>query len=263
MAGFRNRIVVLVRFSYPALSGFATTATQSAALFDPDRMDRRFRLFEHLTLPSLLAQRDGDFRTIFLVGEAMPADQTARLKAAIAPLPGAQVVALPPMQHYAATQAAFGQVPDDGATHLTSVRLDDDDALDRGHVARLRAMAEGLHRVCGQHRPVIIGANRGFFLDTRRHELFDVVERLPIGAGLAMLAPVGAGVNVFRRNHRLLPQFFATLTDVATPAFIRTIHGDNDSEPHASGLSRQMAEADIARAVADHFPFTADMLKTL
>ena len=51
------------------------------------------------------------------------------------------VVALPPMEHYPATQAAFGMLPADDCTHLTSFRLDDDDAMDVGHIARLRRMA--------------------------------------------------------------------------------------------------------------------------
>lgn len=265
---FTNQIIGLVRFSYPALSGFTRVPSDLAALtaqlYDPARLARRFHLFEHLTLPSLLAQTDPDFQTLFVIGTDLPEPARDRLQAAIAPLAGARIVALEPMQHYPATQKAFAVLRDAGASHLTSFRLDDDDALDRRFIARLRATAAALLPIAAG-RPLVIGANRGFFLlqVPGGNELFDVVEKLPLGIGLAMVVPQVSDENIFRRNHRLLPQFYSTFTDTETPAFIRSIHPDNDSEPHGSGVDHKMNEDQIVAAIAAHFPFTTAQLKSL
>lgn len=269
MAGrLKNQIIGLVRFSYPALNGFTRVppdlAGLAAQLYDPARLARRFHLFESLTLPSLLAQTDPGFQTLFLIGTGLPEPARDRLQSAIAPLAGARIVALEPMPHYPATQQAFAGLRDENASHLTSFRLDDDDALDRGFIARLRASVAALLPL-GPGRPLVIGANRGFFLrqSPAGNALYDVVEKLPLGIGLAMTAPMASAENIFRRNHRLLPQFYSTFTDAETPAFIRSLHPDNDSEPHASGVDHQMTEDQIAAAIAAHFPFTMAQLKSL
>jgi Putative rhamnosyl transferase len=268
MAVIRNQIVGLVRFSYPALSGFARKPDDPAALarrlHAPARLEARFRLFEALTLPSLLAQTDPAFQLGVLVGEGFPADARARLEALLAPLPGgARIVALPPMHHYPATQRALGKLTEGTASHLTSFRLDDDDAIDRGLVGRLRTQSAAMMRLVGDHRPFVLGHNRGFFLEIAPsgNRIFDVVEKLPLGIGLAMTAPVTSGENIFARNHRLLPQFYTTLTEADTPAFIRTVHAGNDSDAHASGVSGQMTDTAAAEAIEAGFPFRlADLL---
>lgn len=267
--GMRNQIVGLVRFSYAALNGFtkapADMAALEAQLYDPERLARRFHLFERLMMPSLLAQEDGDFQTVFLTGTSLPKAARERLAAAVAPLRGAMIVELEPMAHYTATQHAFAAALRDDATHLTSFRLDDDDAFDRRYIRRLRRMSAQSADVFGADAPQVVSGNRGFFLeiDPAGNRIFDVVEKAPPGSGPAMIAPAASGENIFRRNHRLLQQFFNTLTDVDSPSFIRTVHRDNDSVPQASGLIGKRPDAANEAALERHFPFTAAELKTL
>ena len=270
MAAIRNRISGLVRFSYPALSGFSRKPDDPAALvrqlYKPDRLAERFRLFESLTLPSVLAQEDTDFHLGVLVGDGFPVAARARLEALLEPLQGrARVVALPLMHHYPATQRALAQVTPQDATHLTSFRLDDDDAMDRGLVARLRRQSQQLLRLVGADQPFVVGHNRGFFLEIApgANRVYDVVEKLPLGIGLALTAPASSGENIFARNHRLLPQFYTTFTEASTPAFIRTVHAGNDSEPHASGRSGQMEATAVAQAIEAGFPFRLEDLLAL
>jgi hypothetical protein len=261
--GDRNRIVGLVRFSYPSIGGFAHGSPDPARfLYDPARLERRFRLFEALCLPALCAQTDPDFDIVFLVGNDMPSAARKRLEAALGPLRHAHVVALPHLQHYPALRQAYGTVQVDDAETLTTFRLDDDDALSRDYISRLRALSAGLAGMGPLEAPLTLSFHRGFLLHPDG-ALSEVVEKLPPASGSAMLVPFGHRDNIYRRNHRLLPQFFSHFSDAGRPAFLRSIHQDNDSSPHASGLSTPLAPQDAAAALREAFPFALDSLRGL
>ncbi len=250
-------ITFLIRFSYPARGGFRAAGGDAAAvaarLYDPARLERRFALFEALTLSSLKAQTDGDFRCVFLIGEGFPARD--RLEAGIAGLPGASVVALPFLHAYEAAQRALDTVPA-GARRI-SLRLDDDDALDIGFVARLRALLPVLAPLQTGEMPLIVAFNRGFTLDLTGEapRFTPVVERLPLGCGTAMIAPAAGRENIYRRNHRWLAQFYDIYGEARTPAFVRSLHGDNDSEGAAVGRVPEMSPAALGAALDAGFPF--------
>ena len=270
MAAIRNRISGLVRFSYPALSGFSRKPDDPAALvrqlYKPDRLAERFRLFESLTLPSVLAQEDTDFHLGVLVGDGFPVAARARLEALLEPLQGrARVIALPSLPHYTATRRAMNMAELSGHTHLTGFRLDDDDALDIRHVARMRKRVATLLPLLGLDRPLVTGCNAGWFLklDPAGNRLTRVVERWPIGIGLALTTPFGHGETIFRRNHRIATQHYNCFTDAETPAFIRTIHHGNDSDAYATGLSEEVGWDEAAPLIAPDFPFTAEGLQRL
>lgn len=266
---FRNQIIGLIRFSYPAENGFSRTAPTPAALeamlYAPERLELRFHLFSQLTLPSLLAQTDSEFTTVVLIGKSFPDAARQRLTTLLAPLQGAKIVALPPLPHYYATRRAFASATQGRATHLTGFRLDDDDAIDRDHIARMRQRSEGLLRLLGPDLPFVTGSNRGYFLERRPDDnrLVRVVEKAPLGIGLALTAPAGTGENIFRRNHRLAPQFYNAFTDAETPAFIRSVHADNDSDAHASGLAEPIGWGEANQLIERDFPFTTDALRRI
>jgi len=268
-AGYRNRIVGLMRFSYPSVGGFSvreeTVDLTEARLYDEARLGRRFHLFENLALPSLLAQTDQDFRMLFLVGDSLPRHARERLHDIVVPLRGAQVVALPTLPHFMATRRAFNSAAPEAATHVTGFRLDDDDALDREHVARMRDTVNALLPVAGLAVPLVTGCHRGYFLDLKPegNALFQVTEKAPGSQGLAMTTPVGHAETIFRRNHRYVARFYNTYTDVNIPAFIRTIHGDNDSVPHASGQIEPVEWEAASESISRHFPFTVRQLQEL
>lgn len=264
---YKNQIIGLMRFSYPSLGGFVTkneSADQiEARLYEDARLERRFHLFENLALPSLLAQSDQDFRMVFLVGQSLPSQWRDRLNDVIAPLKGARVVALASLPHYMAVRRAFNFATPDAATHVTGFRLDDDDALDIDHIARMRRTVEAMLPAVGMDAPLVTGCNRGFFLERKAsgNEIYEVVEKNPIGLGLAMTTPRGVSENIFRRNHRFCSQFYNTFTEANTPAFLRTVHSDNDSDPHASGRIEKSLWEDVAPMLESHFPFTAEFLR--
>ncbi|AWB47422.1 hypothetical protein HYN69_01890 [Gemmobacter aquarius] len=264
--GFSNRLAGLIRFSYPALSGFSAKAPDAARLqamlFARPRLERRFALFETLALPSLIAQSDPDFELMVLVGDAMPAWAVDRLQAGIAPL-NARIVALPPMHHYPAIQAAYATLPTRATTHLTSFRLDDDDALDLDHVARLRRIASGIAGFTAT--PFAIAHNRGLFVDLSgpTPRFTEVTEKLPLGIGLALCSPVTEVDTIFRRNHRLLPQFLTTFSDATEMAFLRSVHQGNDSTAHTTGVVIDRSTAEAAAILTARFATGLDALTRL
>lgn len=259
----RNRFAGLVRFSYPAVGGFAHQHPDPPSfLYAEDRLERRFRLFEALCLPSLLAQRDRDFTTIFLIGEDFPVQARNRLAEAIASLPGSRILALPPLQHYVAMRHAFGTVDTEDATHLTTFRLDDDDALSQHYISNLRRLSAGLIGLRPGTGPVSISFHRGLLL-LPDGDVAEVVEKLPPASGSALITPAGHRDNIYRRNHRLLPQFFTHFSEAETLSFIRSVHQDNDSNPHSSGLSTPLSRGDAETALHSGFPFTLDSLRSL
>jgi hypothetical protein len=143
--------------------------------------------------------------------------------------------------------------------------MDDDDALDNRFIARVEGWAKTLNKMCGDGTHFVTGANRGYFLHLNEggNSVVEVVEKLPLGSGPAMTAPVASGENIFRRNHRLLTQFFPTFTDTTVPAYIRTVHTDNDSSAHVSGVVKRVPRKAMEKAIAKHFPFDLAALERL
>ncbi len=260
----RNRILGLIRFSYPSAGGFAHEAPDpSRFLYAEDRMERRFRLFETFCLPSLIAQRDHEFETLVLIGEDLPTRWRRRLTEAIAALPGARLVALPPLlPHYPAIQRAYATVTPQDETHWTTFRLDDDDALSMDYVARLRALATGVLGFRAAETPFSISFHRGLLV-TSAGEMAEVIEKLPPASGSALVVGAGQRDNIYRRNHRLLPQFFDHVSEASTLAFLRTVHRDNDSNPFSSGQRMALTDDRAGELVRASFPFALDSLRTL
>lgn len=256
-----NQIIGLVRFSYLSRSGFTREFPDSEArqayLNDPERLERRFRMFEALTLPSLQRQTDPAFQCLFLTGTGLAPAARQRLEALVATLPGGRVVALPPMHHYPATQRALALARDPVAAQVTSFRLDDDDALALDFIARLKRLA-GPAAALGQgpgSAPVAVAFNSGLFLELGPggNRIYPVLEKTPLGIGLALVAPAASDENIFARNHRLLPVFYNTYSTVDAPMFIRTVHADNDSTPHVTGRQPDITEAELDRILAERF----------
>lgn len=265
--GFRNVIVGVCRFSYPALSGYQSMPRDAeavkAVLYDPTRLERRFRLFERLMLPSLQAQTDRDFQMGFVIGDDFPQSWCRRLEEALKGLPNAYLHAMEPAHNFRATHAAYKAADLRGASHLTSFRLDDDDAMDTGFIARLRAQAAALLPV-NRGGAYAIGQNNGFWLELagEGNRIYDVHERTP-ACGVALVAGVKSGNTVYIHNHRDMAERFNTYLDAQTPSFIRTVHRDNDARPHVAGKKELLAQDDVRALVARHFPFTVDDLMRL
>lgn len=267
--GWSFKTIGLVRFSvltptYYA-ERFSTLEETAAHIFSPARMELRFRLFERLCLPSLVNQSDAQFDMVVLTAESMPAQYLARLAELLDPYPNIHCRPVGTDNHYRLLQAGYGAIPVEDVSHRILFRLDDDDALDRNFVRRTKRLVRGLARFQSDKIPFVVAQNRGFYLRCTGGppELFDSVERAPLSTGTVLVAPVGHPHNPYRFNHRKLAQHYNLYSDISVPAFLRTIHGDNKSNPAQMGITHTLEESDIAPLLQTHFGMSLDQVKGL
>lgn len=262
MSGDRNQIVGVMRFSYISKGGFAhshdSQEDQESMIYAADRMERRFQLFEDFALRSLKYQSDQDFKIIFLITQSFPQAFKDRLNDLVSGWAPAQVVAKPFMPQFRAIRACYDAEQDGGGDYFTSFRLDDDDMLDTRFIERVRGRAVKLAKVKDDGAPVVMSFNRGLYLKIgqQKNHIFDAVERTPLSVGTAMITPVGAQENVYSRNHRKLPAFFASYSDVDAASWLRTIHRDNDSKPEFTGETKLLSEAEVDAQLLSGFGLT-------
>ena len=263
------KMVGLVRFSvltegYYAHK-FSSVEETAAHLFSPERMELRFRLFEKLCLPSLTRQSDTDFQLVVLTAESMPERYLSRLLDLLDPLPNVVCQAVGVDKLYGLLRAGYDSIPEEGESHRILFRLDDDDAVDGDFVRRTKKFAKGLLPLQGHRTPFILAYNRGFYLEGSGDsaQIYDSCERAPLSTGTSLVVPTGNKYNPYRFNHRKFAQHFNTFTDISVPSFVRTIHGDNKSNPTQMGLTHKWDVAKIEAALQKHFGFSSDYLRTL
>ncbi len=244
---------------------FPDQADAAAHLYSPDRMELRFRLFEKLCLPSLARQSDQDFQFVVLTSDQMPRDCLWRLEDLLSPLSNSRLMVAAPDVHYQLLKGAYNLVPEEDETHFIRFRLDDDDAVDMDFVTRTKAIAKTMIPMQGGNTPFILANNRGFYLKGRGEEaeIFDTCERAPLSVGTSLVAPKGHPMNPYRFNHRKFPQHFNTFSDISAPYFLRSIHGDNKSDPTLMGQTRTWRKKVLQRNLKRHFGVTMDELRNI
>ncbi|MGB3243999.1 MAG: glycosyltransferase [Sulfitobacter sp.] len=267
---FKTQIKGIIRFSYLSESGYAMSTKGIDAvrdiIYDPDRLARRFLLFERLALHSVKLQHNADFKVGVLVGDTLPGDAKAHLKALVKDVPQMQIVTLPVLPIAHALKRAFKALGDDpDATHTATFRLDDDDAMHRLTTDRIAKLADALLAIRNAKVPFAIAFNRGFYLDPAQGEQFlsEWYEKTPLGIGLTLVTPVDARINVYRRNHRRLGEYFDCHTEIGRPMYIRSVHEDNDSAAKPTGRKGELSAEEVERALWRGFGLTLDDLKVL
>jgi hypothetical protein len=237
----RVEAIGICRFSWPGLGGFQTRheriEDRCAALHAPARLDERFRLFEALTLPSLRAQTDPDFTLGVLIGPDLPDRARLRLEAALAGLPQARLVIRPPGPHRAVLREVATGLRKDPQAAAAQFRLDDDDAVGRQFVARLRAVAAA---------QAGLAEGRGYFgVDfVSGWEAAPAPEGLRaapvqvtgLGVAQALVVAPGATKAVFDFAHHRMMRFMAVACLPDPDMFLRGLHATNDSQPRRGPL---------------------------
>lgn len=267
---FDNRpIFGHIRFSFYGVSDTRLKPTEDgsalARLYDESRMARRFFLFEQLTLPSLMAQTDKDFRTVILSSDVMPDRFKERLTTVAARLPGSVVDFSPHRRSDRAFQKyiveAAGFRARESSVHF---RLDDDDALAATYIARLRKVTHGLPPSTHVTFP------SGIFLFPQKTETPTGVSmlnpRFLTAIGLATVNGNNFHKNPYQMMHANVWTRWPVVSDPSFTSHIRTQHFENDTLANQdrilSALQRERASrrgqrhaAAVERELAANFPF--------
>jgi len=261
--------ILLCRFSYPAEGGFQvdheTIDDRRTFLYDPDRMETRFRLFEHFCLPGIKAQTDPDFSFVVLVGSCLPALYLARLESLLADIPQAMIVSRDPGPHRLMCQSVMNAARKHINKPCLQVRHDDDDALAIDFVARLRKAAKDCKPLLQENRLVGFDWNRGYTVRASDVAQFEITETVTPYLGVAQAVAVQGGVKQSLMNfaHSRINRFMPTVTFTAHPMFLRAYHAGNDSRQ-----KKNVATPDFFAPTVDHietlnrrFALTADAVQ--
>lgn len=227
-------VIGLCRFSWPGLGGFQrapeSLEARTAALYAPHRLEDRFRLFESFTLPSLRAQTDGDYRIGIVVGPDMP--QRARLDALLRDLPQAEVLELPPAPHREAMREAITRLRRHPDRPSAQFRLDDDDAMGRDFVARLRVAAAEHASLAGARGFFTVDFPAGWQATIGPDGIRAAETVVPhLGVAFAIVFAGGVRKGVFDFAHQKVPRFMACVSFPEPDMYVRGLHGSNDSGP--------------------------------
>lgn len=264
-------IIGHIRFSYYGLTDTRLQPdagdTALAALYDETRIARRFHLFENLTLPSLMAQTDQDFRILVMSSDVMPDAFKERLWLVASRLPQATVVFSRTRRSIHAYQRHMEDAlgPDRTAQPL-HFRLDDDDALACSFIARLRLAARDMpprtHFSFPKGIllfPTAFDGNEGASI---------MINQYLTALGLAWISDADFLRPPFAMMHQKLWMDYPVVSDPGFPAYIRAMHFDNDTRFRQNrflrsyraerfGPSAPKCAAEVDAALAAEFPSVA------
>lgn len=234
-------VIGLTRFSWPGLGGFQTRhdsiAARRAALYAEDRLARRLRLFEALTLPSLRAQTDGDFTLGILIGPDLPGWARARLEAALAGLPQARLIVRPPGPHRAVLREVMAGMRRAPGALSAQFRMDDDDAVGRPFVARLRQVAAAQAALAEDRGCFGVDFVTGWEVQPDPAGLRAAPLQISgLGVAQALVVRPGTARAAFDFAHHKMSRFMAVVSLPDPDMFLRGLHGLNDSQPRRPAL---------------------------
>lgn len=255
-------IVGLCRFSYSSIGGWRKTPNSSSEetqefLFDEARLEKRFRLFEGFTIPSMLSQTDQDFKFVVLASQSMPESYKIRLGALCDRVPQAHVSFQPRTLQRRAMRRCLGAAFGSELSQIT-FKLDDDDALSADYIERLR-------RIALQYGPGhAFSFGDGVTLRWVEGRGQCILTSIPFAsAGLALFVDrtgleESRAANVYSLAHNRFYQLFPTIVSGGGLAYVRTLHGTNDSfgQLHGGMRNPPLNEQEFEREARKQFPFS-------
>lgn len=262
------QVIGVCRFSYLGLGGFQvehdSLEERAAFLYVPERMEERFRTFETLTLPPLRAQTDPDFTLLIVTGDSLPDPYMERLRALVADLPQAVIRTQSPDRHRQAMQNAINSVRRFDSEPCLQFRMDDDDAVARVYVERLREAARDLRKLGRSHRHIAIDFNQGYIVETGPQGIAAAATQRPYTtAALALMFKPSVKLSVMNFAHEKLPRMMPTVTFTGEDMLLRGHNGFNDSrqKPGVKPISVTPLDAAQEARFRDVFNVDADHVR--
>lgn len=231
-----------------------------AILFDPARLEERFRLFEAITLPSALAQTRDDW-TLLVVGPAgLPAPFRSRLADLLAPHTNLVLAEMEPDESLPAVVRARLDQMFPAAERRVTFRLDDDDGLSARFIDDLRRAIA----LWDRGRDMAFSFPQGHLLgrcDQPGHLLHKGnFHGYGIACGLSLLTARDFPKGIFDlgTQHRMVDQVVPTVAINDGPAYALMSHAHNDTGAASArqrllDRGRPTPVSDIAGAMGPDF----------
>ncbi len=241
----------ICRFSYPGDGGFQvehyTLQDRMDYLYAPARMAERFATFETMMLPPLRAQTDDDFTLLIVIGDSLPAQYRDRLEAAIENMPQAVIRAYPPGPHRKVMQNAINDIRRFDGDACLQFRMDDDDAVARTYIKRLRETALDVLPLAAKHRHIAIDFNQGFIARPTATGLEVAPTNAPYTtAALALMFKPDLRLSVMNFAHMKVGQKMPTVTFAGEDMLIRGHNDFNDSRQKPGVRTPKLTPLDAA-----------------
>ncbi|KUJ79113.1 putative rhamnosyl transferase [Ruegeria profundi] len=231
------QVLGLCRFSFPALGSFQieheTLEDRRRHLYDPKRLEERFRLFETSTLPCFREHTDEDFQLLVVVGDCLPRSAFERLTDLTADIKQIRILqksAETDKSHRHIMKDILNAARTDPAQPCLQFRHDDDDAVSVDFVERLREAVEDCKPLMARNRTVGIDFNKGFVarMDANGIRAEETFKSL-LGVGLGMYVSGGCKQTIISFTHHRIGRFMPVVSYPDAPMWVRTLNGSNDS----------------------------------
>lgn len=172
----RVQPIGVCRFSLVVTGGFQrgpqqTPEARAAWLFQDHRITTRLAWFAEVALPSIMAQEDRNFNFVVLASTLMPPCWQAVLRDVMAGAPPHVTLEfVEPGPHHKVCGDAICRRITPRAQVTAQFRLDDDDAVARDYVARIRSdFHDGLINLYRRYKAVSCDYARGLVLEDDGH----------------------------------------------------------------------------------------------
>ena len=224
----------LCRFSYPALGGFQiqhdTIADRIAFLYAQERLEERFRLFEHISLPCLKAQTNEDWEMIIVIGDSLPPPHRDRLFDLVADIPQISIQVHEPRPQRQIMKEVFNKARKDPSKPCLQFRYDDDDAVAIDFIARFREAADDCASLNAKHP--LVGYDWSVGYAAQFSEEGVIAKQIQVKqyvAALGMHVRGGSKFTIMNFAHTKLDQYMPMVTFADCPMWIESHNGYNDS----------------------------------
>jgi hypothetical protein len=205
-------------------------------LFSPERIEERFALFEHVTLPSIRNQTDPDFTLVVVTSSAIPEPYLQRLYNLIEDIPQIALVLKEPENHRRAMRQVMRPYKDPDCDVIAQFRLDDDDAVAIDFVARAKSAFTTCQAEFDKAGKCALDFNQGDILHFGQNQCFGEQKQVKQAtAGLVVYTRPQHPKTVINYAHYRITDFMPLIVDTTPDMFVRSLNSFNDS-PKARAL---------------------------
>ena len=214
-------------------------------IFDEAWFEHRFALFRALTLPSLLSQTSRDYVWLICVDRDMPELPALRLRELLQGVDNAVTLRMTGFDIRACVKYLRRQCRAREATHVATTRLDDDDAIHCGFVARVHDLCQRMNESGKLSEGAVLSFQCGYQLNLVDGTVCRSEKKNP-SPGMTLVAAKALEASVYSANHTLIDQYAAKqgfdYVPVlhGEPMWIYTRHRQTDSKSPQSEAKPQV-----------------------